>query len=134
MGYYEDAIEWHGTAVDLKSSGRYRASVYMSCLAVECYLKAKVEMIDPDNAKLAEHDSIYLYRFLKEKFGTKVDLSKSIVLCRKYHNEARYSNTIKPEVYDESFSGEFIDIIQKVKQFIDDECIATIDDLVNKYK
>ena len=134
MGYYEDAQEWYGTAIDLKECGRYRAAVYMSCLAVECFLKAKVEMIDPDDVKLGEHDSIYLYRVLKAKFNSKTDLSRDIVLCRKYHNEARYSNTIKPEVYNEDFSTEFLEIIQKVKLFVDEECIASIDDLLSKYK
>ena len=134
MGYYEDALEWLGTAVDLKDCGRYRASIYMSCLAVECFLKAKVEAVDPDNARLGEHDSIYLYRVLKEKYKSKSDLSKDIVLCRKYHNEARYSNSAKHDVYDEGFVCRFIEIVNKVKDFIDEECIATLDDLADKYK
>ena len=47
MGYYNDAEEWHGTAIDMESCGRYRGAVYMSCLAVECFLKSKVEIIEP---------------------------------------------------------------------------------------
>jgi len=134
MGYYDDALEWHGTAVDLMKCGRFRASVYMSCLAVECLLKAKVEAIDPDDAKLGEHDSIYLYRVLKAKYDSKSDLSKDITLCRKYHNEARYSNTIKLDVYDEDFANRFIEIVNGVKLFIDEECVPTLEDLANKYK
>ena len=37
--FYDDAQEWLGTAIDLKNCGRFRASVYMSCLSVECILK-----------------------------------------------------------------------------------------------
>jgi HEPN domain-containing protein len=134
VGYYDDAAEWLGTAIDMKDCGRYRASIYMSCLAVGCLLKAKVEAIDPGNAKLGEHDSIYLYRVLKEKFESKTDLSKDIVLCRKYHNEARYTNTVKPDVYDEDFVSRFIEIVKRVKTFVDEECVATLDDLINKHK
>ena len=134
MGYYDDAQEWHGTAIDLKNCGRFRASVYMSCLAVECFLKAKVEIIDPDDARLGEHDSIYLYRMLKAKYDSKTDLSKDIALCRKYHSEARYSNTVKLEMYDEDFAGKLIEIVDKVKKFIDEECAATLDDLSNRFR
>ena len=134
MGYYDDALEWYGTATDLKNCNRFRASVYMSCLAVECFLKAKVEMIDPDDARLGEHDSIYLYRVLKAKYDSKTDLSKEISLCRKYHSEARYSNTIKPEVYDKEFADKLIEIMDMVKKFVDEECAATLDDLANKFK
>ena len=58
MSYYSDALEWQGTAIDMKNCGRFRASVYMSCLAVECFLKAKVEQVEPEDPKLGEHDSI----------------------------------------------------------------------------
>jgi len=134
MGYNDDAQEWYGTAIDMVNCDRYRASVYMSCLAVECLLKAKVEAIDPDDAKLGEHDSIYLYRVLKTKYDSKTDLSQDIALCRKYHNEARYSNTVKLDVYNKDFANRFIEIANRVKLFIDEECVSTLDDLANKYK
>ena len=66
MGYYNDAKEWYGTAIDMESCGRYRGAVYMSCLAVECFLKSKVEIIEPNNPRLKEHDTIYFYRLLKK--------------------------------------------------------------------
>jgi len=134
MGYYDDAQEWHGTAIDLMSCGRHRASVYMSCLAVECYLKAKVEANDPNDVKLGEHDSIYLYRVLKTRYDSKTDLSQDIALCRKYHNEARYSNTVTLDVYNIDFASRFVGIVDRVKQFVDEECMATLADLENKYK
>jgi HEPN domain-containing protein len=118
----------------MKECGRFRASVYMSCLAVECLLKAKVEAIDPSNTRLGEHDSIYLYRVLKEKYKSQADLSQDIALCHKYHNEARYSNTVKPDIYNEEFANEFIQVATAVKSFIDDECIASLDDLADKYQ
>ena len=133
MGYYDDALEWEGTAVDLETCSRYRASVYMSCLAVECYLKSKVEIIDPSNAKLNEHDSIYLYRLLKTKYPSGKDIINEIRLCRKYHNDARYSNTTNTDIYDKKFANRFIQIVIDVREYIENECAATLEDLQKKY-
>ena len=134
MGYYEDAMEWEGTAKDLESCGRYRGSVYMSCLAVECYLKSRVELIDPINKKLGEHDSIYLYRLLKSKYPTGKDLMGDIRLCRKYNNDARYSNVANTDIYNKEFATRFIKIVADVKEYIDNDCIGTLEDLQDKYR
>ena len=134
MGYYEDALEWEGTSIDLESCGRYRGSIYMSCLAVECFLKSKVEIIDPSNNKLNEHDSIYFYRLLKSKYSSGKDLMSDIRLCRKYHNDARYSNITKADLYDKPFAKRFIQIVADVKEYVDNECTATLEDLQRKYK
>ena len=61
------------------------------------------------------------------------DLINSIRLCRKYHNEARYSNISKSDLYDLEFASRFIGIVSDVREYIDNECIATLDDLHNKY-
>ena len=134
MGYYEDALEWEGTAIDLESCGRYRGSIYMSCLAVECFLKSKIEIIDHSNNKLNEHDSIYFYRLLKSKYPSGKDLISDIRLCRKYHSDARYSNITKADLYDEEFAKRFIQIVADVKRYIDNECAATLEDLQRKYE
>jgi len=134
VGYYEDALEWQGTATDLEACGRYRGSVYMACLAVECFLKSRVELIDPNNARLKEHDSIYLYRFLKSKYPTGKNLITDIRLCRKYHSEARYSNTPRVEVYNKEFAIRFIQIVEDVREYVDNECTSTFDDLLKKYE
>ena len=134
MGYYEDALEWQGTAIDLEACERYRGAVYMSCLAIECFLKSKVAVIDPNNARLKEHDSIYFYRLLKAKYPAKKDLLTDIKLCRKYHSEARYSNTVNTEVYTKKFAGRFIQIAADVKEFIDIDCALSLEDLVKKYE
>jgi HEPN domain-containing protein len=134
VGYYEDALEWEGTAIDLKTCYRYRGSVYMSCLAVECYLKSKVEILDPHNEKLQTHDSIYLYRFLKSKYPSGKDLLGDIKLCRKYHNDTRYSNSANCDLYDEAFATRFIKIVSDVREYINHDCAATMEDLQEKYK
>ena len=133
MGYYDDALEWQGTAIDLESCGRYRGSVYMACLAVECFLKSKIEVIDPNNARLKDHDSIYFYRLLKSKYPTGKNLITEIRLSRKYHSDARYSNIPKTELYSKEFAGRFIQMIADVKEYIDSDCTSTLNDLFKKY-
>jgi len=133
MSYYNDALEWQGTAIDMETCGRYRGSVYMACLAVECFLKSKVEIIDPLNERLREHDSIYFYRLLKSKYPTGKDLMTDIRLCRKYHNDARYSNTDNIEIYNKDFASRFLQIIIDVKEYVDNDCASSLEDLIKKY-
>jgi len=134
VGYYNDALEWQGTAIDLEACGRYRGSVYMACLAVECFLKSKVEIIDPNNVRLNEHDSIYFYRLLKSKYPTGENLMTDIRLCRKYHSDARYSNVHNTEVYNKDFANRFIKIVENVREYIDNDCASSVDDLVKKFE
>ena len=133
MGYYNDAEEWYGTAIDMESCGRYRGAVYMSCLAVECFLKSKVEIIEPNNPRLKEHDSIYFNRLLKKKYPTGENLIPDIRLCRKYHSDARYSNTPKLELYNKTFANRLLAIVGKVKNYIDNDCMATLGELIDKF-
>jgi len=133
MDYYNDALEWQGTAIDMEACGRYRGSVYMSCLSVECFLKSKVEVIDPLNERLREHDTIYFYRLLKSKYPSGKDIMTDIRLCRKYHNDARYSSKDNAEIYDKAFARRFIQIISDVKDYIDNDCSSSLNDLVKKY-
>jgi len=133
LGYYDDALEWQGTAIDLEACGRYRGSVYMACLAVECFLKSRVEIIDPNNVRLNEHDSIYFYRLLKSKYPEGKNLMTEIRLCRKYHSDARYSNTPEAEVYSKEFAQRFIQIIADVREYVDNECASSLEDLLRKH-
>ena len=133
MAYYDDALEWQGTAVDLEACGRFRGSVYMSCLAVECFLKSQVDIISPNNPRLKEHDTIYFYRLLTEKYPPSKNIITDIRLCRKYHTDARYSNTLNIELYNQDFANRFIRIISDVKDYVDNECTATTEDLIKKY-
>lgn len=55
-------------------------------------------------------------------------------LCRKYHSDARYSNTTNPEVYSKEFAERFIEIVADIKDYIDNDCAATVSDLVKKYE
>jgi hypothetical protein len=62
-----------------------------------------------------------------------MDMTSMIARCRKYFNEARYPSSRDVSVYTKEFALEFINFIAIVKEFIDNECMATMDDLKNKY-
>ena len=90
-------------------------------------------MIDPNNPRLKEHDVIYFYRLLKEKYPKGKNLLSDIRLCRKYHSDVRYSNTSKPELYDKAFANRLIEIVGDVKEYIDNDCMATLEEMTNKF-
>ena len=133
MNFYDNAVEVHEVAEALCKIGKYRISVYNSCLAMELYLKSKLHLVEDGDQFEFSHDVVNIYRQLKRRFMPKDDLLKIITMGRKYFNESRYPSG-GTEVYTESFAQEFLGYVKDVKDYIDNECIATIDDLQNKFK
>ncbi len=56
-----------------------------------------------------------------------------MTLSRKYFNESRYPYAGDIRVYTRGFADEFIKITDDVKYYVDNECIATEDDLTKKF-
>jgi len=72
MAYYDDALEWQGTAIDMADCGRYRASVYMSCLAVDTqeFTGRFLDIVDNVKEYIDTH-CIITKEDLLRKFGKK---------------------------------------------------------------
>ena len=133
MNFYANAQETEQSAINLYVTGQYRHSVFLACLATELYLKSKLYLV-PHRVELEKsHDVIGLYDALRKRFYPKTDMRASINLCRKYYNESRYPYNGNLDIYTKDFAKDFIDIVAEIKDFIDNECIATIEDLQNKY-
>ena len=133
MDFYTNAQETEQTAICMLEACRYRHSIYMSCLAVELYLKSKLHLVPHRDNLETSHNIVSMYNALVLRYPSKKDLLPMIDLCRKYFNESRYPYAGDNSVYTENFTKEFIKIVCAVKDYIDNECVATIDDLKNKY-
>jgi len=56
-----------------------------------------------------------------------------IVKCRKFYNESRYPYTNEINIYTKEFAKGFIIFIKDIKDYVENECVATTDDLIKKY-
>ena len=101
-------------------------------MAIELFLKSKLYLVDGWEKYEFSHDVVNMYRHLKKRFLPKEELTSLITLCRKYFNEARYPHG-DISIYTEVFAQEFLGCVNCVKDYIDNVCVATIDDLQSKY-
>ena len=133
MNYYDNAVEAHEVAELLYDSSKYRFSIYNSCLAMELYLKSRLQLVDDWEKYEFSHDIINIYRHLTKRFISSKDLLKSVTLGRKYFNESRYPHG-DMEAYTKEFAQEFLDHLSDIRNYVDNECVTTLDDLKNRFR
>lgn len=133
MDYYENAQETERAAEALYDAEIYRQSVYMSCLAVELYLKSKLYLVSYEDGLERSHDVVNIYRALISRYKPKFKKVNMIVKCRKFYNESRYPYTNEINIYTKEFAKGFIIFIKDIKDYVENECVATTDDLIKKY-
>jgi len=133
VNFYDNAKETEQAANVLFDAGIYRQSVYMACLAVELYLKSKLHLVEHNEDLEFSHDVINLYRALLTRYQPQVNMDSMITKCRKYMTESRYPYSRDVNVFTEEFACEFLNFVTAVKDFVDNDCLATMDDLLDKY-
>jgi HEPN domain-containing protein len=131
VNLYDNAEETYEVAKLLFKSGMYRVSIANACLAIELYLKSRMYLTEEKDKYEGSHDVINIYQCLTKRFRSKKDLRHIVKLSRKYFNEARYPRD--KSVFTEDFAREFIGYAADVKDYIDNECIAGEDDLINTF-
>ena len=134
MDYYTNAQGYENAANKLVEIGCYQQSIHLSCIAVELYLKSKLPLVPHDKYLETSHDVLKMYRTLTSKFKPKSDMREMITMCRKYFNESRYPSSTNTDVFTKDFAVEFTEFIEAIRDFIDNECIATLNDLQEKYR
>jgi len=117
----------------LYRAGQYRQVITHSCMAIEYLLKTKLIQIDSTSEYLYGHDIINIFKTVQEKYGSSKDLHSIVRFCRKYHNESRYPMT-SMAVFTKEFAEQFVKYVEDTKYYIDNECPATLEDLVNRFK
>jgi HEPN domain-containing protein len=101
----------------------------MSCLSVELYLKSKLYLVSHEDGLERSHDVVNLYKALLTRYQPKTGFDRMIARCRKYFNESRYPYTSDVSIYTKEFAEEFIKFASDIRNFIDNDCLATMDDL-----
>ena len=133
MDYYTLAEEEITAIEALYGAGQYRHVVTHSCMAIEYLLKTKLVQIDPTSEYLYGHDIINIFKVVQEKYESSRDLRPVVRFCRKYHNESRYPTT-DTVTFTKEFAEQFKKYVEDIKYYIDNECPATLEDLVNRFK
>ena len=116
----------------LLDAGQYRHTITHSCMCIEYLLKTKLVQINPTSELLYGHDIISIFKEIQVIYKPGKELFSSIRFCRKYLNESRYPES-GTEIYTKEFAERFQQYIEDIKYYIDTECSATMDDLVNRF-
>jgi len=132
MDYYKIAEEPLRAATLLKNDGLYRMSVSMATLAIDLLLKSVLYRLDNTNKLLIGHDHIGIFRIIEKRYPNP-KLRTSVKLSRKYFNDSRYSNSENFPSFTESLATDFIEYAQQVKDYIDIDCQATLEDLQQRF-
>ncbi|MCL1999367.1 MAG: HEPN domain-containing protein [Turicibacter sp.] len=134
MNHYQNAQETERTAIGLVEIESYRHSIYMSCLACELYLKSKLHLVPHREELERSHDVVNIFVALAFRFKPKQGLLQKVERARKYFNESRYPYASDTSAYTKDFAEEFLQIVAEIRTYIDEDCLATLDDLRNKYQ
>ncbi|MCL1997695.1 MAG: HEPN domain-containing protein [Turicibacter sp.] len=133
MDFYDNAWETEQTAIDLVNIGRYRYAVYLSCLATELYLKSKLHLVEHEDDLETSHNAIEMLRLLAERFPNGKNLKSMVRFSRKYYNESRYPYAGDVSAYTKDFAQQFLEFTAAVREYVENDCLATVDDLADKY-
>ena len=132
MNYYKLGTDKQKVAELMKEAGFYADSVYASCLAAEFLLKSVMNRVPEAQEFEFTHDVINLYFAINKKYPSSKDLSEAVKYCRKYNNESRYPYG-GTDVFTYDFAEQFISYAEDIRNYVDNECQATIEDLINKF-
>jgi HEPN domain-containing protein len=132
VDYYELAKDELPVIKTLFSAEQYRHTITHSCMCIEYFLKSKLVQIDPASELLYGHDIINIFKKIHTKYNSSKDLSTSVRFCRKYLNESRYPES-GTAIYTKEFAKQFIQHVEDIQHYVEIECSATLDDLMEKF-
>jgi len=132
MDYYKISEEPFNASQTLKKNGMYRMSVCMATLAIDLLLKSVLYRINNVSELLVGHNHIGILREIEDQYP-KPELRAVVKLSRKYFNDSRYSNNDNISTFTENLAADFIEYAQQVKDYVDTDCMATLEDLQKRF-
>ena len=132
MDYYKISEEPFNASQTLKRDGMYRMSVCMATLAIDLLLKSVLYRVNSSSELLVGHNHIGIFREIEGHYP-KPELRTVVKLSRKYFNDSRYSNKDDIPTFTENLAEDFIGYAQQVKDYVDIDCQATLEDLQKRF-
>ena len=133
MDYYKLSEEPLQAAISNKEQGLYRMSVSMSTLAIDLLLKSILYRIEPAHDLIMGHNHAGILTCIEKTYPVKEDIRHIAKLSRKYFKDSRYSRSKSLAVFTEALAENFINYANSVKDYIDTDCQASLDELKTKF-
>jgi HEPN domain-containing protein len=121
VNYYESGLSRYKSAKVLNNEGQYQDSIYMSCLAIEFFIKSKLFLKEPTSNLLKSHDFISMMKILQKNYVSSKDLQHAAAECQKYFNESKHPHN-DIGIFDEYSARIFLDYVEDIKKYIDNDC------------
>ena len=133
MDYYKLSEEPMQAAISNKEQGLYRMSVSMSTLAIDLLLKSVVYRIEPTHDLMMGHNHAGIVTFIENMYPKKDVVRHAAKLSRKYFKDSRYSRSENLVVFTAKLADDFISYTMLIRNYVDNDCQATLDDLQKKF-
>jgi len=133
MDYYKLSEEPLKAAISNKEQGFYRMSVSMSTLAIDLLLKSVLYRIEPTHDLIMGHNHAGIVTFIERVYPKKDDIRRVAKLSRKYFKDSRYFRSENLAIFTEELADDFINYSTHIKAYVDNDCMATIEDLQKKF-
>lgn len=134
MDYYRLSEEPLQAAVSNKEQALYRMSVSMSTLAIDLLLKSVMYRIDPTHDLIMGHNHAGIVTFIENTYPKKDDVRRVAKLSRKYFKDSRYSRSENFVVFTEELADDFISYANLIKDYVDNDCRSTLEDLQKRFE
>lgn len=133
MDYYKLSEEPLQAALSNKEQGLYRMSVNMSTLAIDLLLKSVLYRMEPTHDLMIGHNHAGIVTFIERVYPKKDNVRQAAKLSRKYFKDSRYSRSENLDVFTEKLADDFINYTNLIKNYVDNDCQATLEDLQKKF-
>jgi len=133
MDYYKLSEEPLQAALSNKEQGLFRMSVSMSTLAIDLLLKSVLYRMEPTHDLMMGHNHAGIVTFIESVYPKKDDVRHTAKLSRKYFKDSRYSRSENLAVFTEELADSFISYTKLIKDYVDNDCQATLEDLKKKF-
>ena len=133
MDYYKISEEPFNAAISLKKDGMYRMSVSMATLAIDLMLKSVLFRLNSTSELLIGHNHIGIFREIENRYP-KPELRTVVKISRKYFNDSRYSSSENFPRFTEILATDFIRYAHQVKDYVDTDCQAALEDLQKRFE
>jgi len=133
MDYYQLSEEPLQAALSNEEQGLYRMSVSMSTLAIDLLLKSVLYRMEPTHDLMMGHNHAGIVTFIENVYPKKDDVRHAAKLSRKYFKDSRYSRSENLAVFTKALAGNFINYTNLIKDYVDNDCKATLEDLQKRF-